>query len=117
VEKRNFIRTSMKCDFAARFQLGGQTCSPVQISNLSIHGCCLQLPAALTRHLLEQPVLDNFILFRDVREYPVKGRIVWHDFEGKEPKVGVEFLETSKECLRAVRGTVAEELLFWNTAS
>jgi hypothetical protein len=62
-------------------------------------------------------VLDNLSLFRDTREYPLKGRIVWHDFGGKEIMAGVEFLETTKDCFRALRGAVAEEMLSWNTAS
>ena len=111
MEKRNFIRTSMKCEFSAQVQLEGQTYPEVQISNLSIHGCCLQLPAALSQRLSGKPVLDNFILLRDTREYPLKGRIVWNGFRGGELKAGVEFLETTKDGMRALRGAVADELL------
>jgi hypothetical protein len=117
MEKRNFIRTSLPCDFSAHFQVEGQTCSPIRISNLSIHGCCLQLPTALAQRLSDKPVLDNFILSRDTREFPLKGRIVWHASGDKDIKAGVEFLETNKDCLRALRESVAQEMLFWNTAS
>jgi hypothetical protein len=117
MEKRNYIRTCLKSDFSAQFQMDGQACSAIQVSNISIHGCCLHLPTPSTQCLSEKPVLDTFILFRDTREYPLKARIVWHDFAGKEIKAGVVFLEIPKDCLRALRGAVAEEMLFWNTAS
>lgn len=117
MEKRNFIRTSLKCDFSARLQLDGQDCSAIQVSNISIRGCCLQLPTALAQRLPDESVLDALILFRDAREYSVKARIVWHGLAGEEIKAGVEFLETTRECLRALRESVADEMLFWNTAS
>jgi hypothetical protein len=117
MEKRNFIRTSLECEFSAQFRLERQTYSAVQVSNISIHGCCLQLPRVPVQRLSEKPVLENFILFRDTREYPLKGKILWTAFEGNEIKAGVEFLETSKDCLRVIRGAVADELLSWNISS
>ncbi len=117
MEMRNFIRTDLHSDFSARFQLDGQIHSAIQVSNVSIHGCRLHLPAALTGRLGDQPELDHFILMRGTREFPLKGRIVWHESGAKEIKAGVEFLETPKESLRALRSSVAEEILFWNTAS
>jgi hypothetical protein len=47
----------------------------------------------------------------------LKGKILWTAFEGNEVKAGVEFLETSKDCLRVIRGAVADELLSWNISS
>jgi c-di-GMP-binding flagellar brake protein YcgR len=116
MEKRNFFRTSLKHDYTAQFQLDGQTHGKVQVSNISINGCCLQLSAASSQRLSEKPVLDTFVLFHDARKYALKGRIVWHDFRGEGITAGVAFLEIPRECMRAIRESAAEEMFIWNIA-
>jgi c-di-GMP-binding flagellar brake protein YcgR len=116
MEKRNFFRTALKRDYTAQFQLDGQTHSRVQVSNISINGCCLLLPAASSQRLSEQPVLDTFVLFHDARRYTVRSRIVWHDLRGDGITAGVAFLDIPRDCIRAIRESAAEEMFIWNIA-
>ena len=116
MEKRNFIRTSLECEFSAQFHLERQTYSAVQVSNISINGCCLLLPAASSQRLSEQPVLDTFVLFHDARRYTVRSRIVWHDLRGDGITAGVAFLDIPRDCIRAIRESAAEEMFIWNIA-
>lgn len=116
MDKRNFFRTSLKRDYTAEFQLDGQALGRVQVSNISINGCCLQLPAASSQRLSEKPVLDTFVLFHDARKYALKSRIVWHDLRGEGIMAGVEFLDIPRDCIRAIRESAAEEMFIWNIA-
>ena len=116
MEKRNFFRTSLKRDYTAQLQLDDQNHARVQVSNISINGCCIHLPAASSQRLSEKPVLSTFVLFHDARKYALKGRIVWHDLRGEGIAAGVEFLDIPRECVRAIRESAAEEKFIWNIA-
>ncbi len=119
MEKRDFYRASLKRDYSAQFQLGGQTYAEVQISNIGARGCCVRLPAASAQHLEGKPVLDNLLLFRPgAQPYALKGRIAWHDdlrsAKGDWITAGVEFMESPAACIREIRESVAEELSMWD---
>lgn len=107
MEKRKFSRTSLLSDCSSQFKLGGQSYTGIQVSNLGVRGCCLQMPASTARQLKNQPLLENMILLHGgIRNYAIKGRVAWHDAHADAKatfiKAGVEFLDTPEECTREI---------------
>ena len=112
MEKRKHTRTTKVTDFNTQFRLGGQSFTNINVSNIGVHGCCLQLPVASAKYLKDKPMLDNMILFHsDAKKYSLKGRVAWHDdgknAQGKWITAGVEFLETPDDCTREIAEYVA----------
>lgn len=115
MDKRTSYRTPQSLDYSSQLLLGGHIYSDLPVTNLSLGGCCLKLPAALAPHLRDYTLVEELRLSRPYSgPYPVKARIAWHARPwlggNRWVKVGLQFLETPEPCVRELRERVAEGL-------
>jgi hypothetical protein len=115
MDKRTSYRTPQTLDFSTQLLLDGRIYSDIAVTNLSLGGCCLKLPATAAVCLRDYTLVEELQLSRPFSgPYPVKARIAWHARPwlggNRWVKVGLQFLEAPERCVREVRERVAEGL-------
>lgn len=116
MELRRSYRSTLALDYTAQIFLDGQAFTGVPVTDLSLHGCGVTLPAAAGINLLDHPTAERLLLSRPGSgPYLMNARLVWHGLSrhGRQwLQAGLELEDMPAECEQEIRERVAESLAY-----
>lgn len=98
MERRMNARVAVKTPCKARFQLGRQRFTNVQVVSLGSHGCCVVLPEPTVNRFAAGPILEGWRLVHPkLPKETIKAKVVWCRNQGKANpgflEAGVQFVD------------------------
>jgi hypothetical protein len=98
MEKRSVSRILVKTPCKARFQLGGQAYTNIQVVNLGSHGCCFVIPVPAVNRFKAGPILEDWKLIHPkLPRAAIKAKVVWCRPQGEVKlgflEAGVQFMD------------------------
>jgi len=116
LNRRRYTRVNVDADHTARFRMGERSFVGLALTNLSAGGCCLRIPAAEAGELEKgTQVTALYLVHPRIPSVPLQATVCW--LLGRHPDrtegwllVGLEFLDTSPQCLETLEEYVQELL-------